>query len=265
MSLIKAENLTFSYPGSFDLIFENAGFQIDTDWKLGFIGRNGKGKTTFLNLLLGKYPYSGVIQAHVGFSYFPFTVENPEDLAFDVAREIAPQAEDWQILRELFLLSVAEDVLYQPFSTLSQGEQTKLMLAALFLRKNEFLLIDEPTNHLDDGARTTLCGYLNRKKGFILVSHDRHFLDGCVDHILAINRANIQVQKEISPPGIRIRPGRTALRPPGMRSSKSPSGSWRPPRSNAPAGLTRWKRPSLTPRIPACGWTGAMWAIRRRK
>lgn len=57
MSMIKVQDLTFSYPGSFDNIFEDVNFQIDTDWKLGFIGRNGRGKTTFLNLLLGNYEY----------------------------------------------------------------------------------------------------------------------------------------------------------------------------------------------------------------
>ncbi len=51
MSLINVSNLTFSYPGSFDNVFENVSFQIDTDWKLGFTGRNGRGKTTFLKLL----------------------------------------------------------------------------------------------------------------------------------------------------------------------------------------------------------------------
>ena len=48
MSMIKIENLTFSYPGSYDPVFEQINFQIDTDWKLGLIGRNGRGKTTFL-------------------------------------------------------------------------------------------------------------------------------------------------------------------------------------------------------------------------
>ena len=57
MSQISVSNLTFGYEGSFDNIFEEASFLIDTDWRLGFIGRNGKGKTTFLNLLLGKYEY----------------------------------------------------------------------------------------------------------------------------------------------------------------------------------------------------------------
>ena len=54
MAQINVTNLTFGYDGSFDYIFENVSFSVDTDWKLGFIGRNGKGKTTFLNLLLGK-------------------------------------------------------------------------------------------------------------------------------------------------------------------------------------------------------------------
>ena len=59
MSMIRAEYLTFSYPESYDNIFEDACFQIDTDWKLGFVGRNGRGKTTLLKLLLGEYEYSG--------------------------------------------------------------------------------------------------------------------------------------------------------------------------------------------------------------
>ena len=54
MSQINVSNLTFTYEGSFEPVFENVSFSIDTNWKLGFIGRNGKGKTTFLNLLLGK-------------------------------------------------------------------------------------------------------------------------------------------------------------------------------------------------------------------
>ncbi|MBP9482170.1 MAG: ATP-binding cassette domain-containing protein, partial [Parabacteroides sp.] len=76
MSLINVSNLTFSYEGSYDNIFENVSFQIDTDWKLGFIGRNGRGKTTFLNLLLGKYAYSGNISSTVKFEYFPYDVED---------------------------------------------------------------------------------------------------------------------------------------------------------------------------------------------
>lgn len=88
-----------------------------------------------------------------------------------------------------------QDFLYRPFKSLSSGEQSKVLLAALFLRENNFLLIDEPTNHLDMQARTVVSSYLQKQKGFVLVSHDRNFLDNCVNHILTINKANIEVQK----------------------------------------------------------------------
>ena len=74
MSQISVMNLTFAYEGSFDDIFENVSFSIDTDWKLGFIGRNGKGKTTFLRLLTGGYSYEGSISASTAFDYFPYAV-----------------------------------------------------------------------------------------------------------------------------------------------------------------------------------------------
>lgn len=194
MSMIRVENLTFAYPSSYDNIFENVNFQIDTDWKLGFIGRNGKGKTTFLNLLLGKYEYEGKILSSVQFDYFPYNVGQKEQWTEEVLRQVCPLAEQWELLRELSYLDVREDALWRPFSTLSNGEQTKVLLAALFLNEGHFLLIDEPTNHLDTKARETVSAYLKKKKGFILVSHDRCFLDGCVDHILSLNRASIEVQ-----------------------------------------------------------------------
>lgn len=194
MSMIKAEGLTFAYPSSYDNIFENVNFQIDTDWKLGFVGRNGRGKTTFLNLLLGKYDYKGKIISSVKFDYFPYPVNDKTMLTEQILQEVCPAAESWELLRELSYLEVNHDVLWRPFDTLSNGEQTKVMLAALFLNEDRFLLIDEPTNHLDTKAREIVSSYLKRKKGFILVSHDRCFLDGCIDHILSLNRANIEVR-----------------------------------------------------------------------
>lgn len=195
MSVINVSNLTFAYEGSYDNVFENVSFQIDTDWKLGFTGRNGRGKTTFLNLLLGKYEYSGSISSNVDFEYFPYEVEDMSAMTLEVMRQAAPQAEDWEMIRETSLLEVDTEVLYRPFDTLSNGERTKVLLAALFLGANRFLLIDEPTNHLDAEGRRKLGEYLKKKKGFILVSHDRELLDNCVDHILSINRANIDIQK----------------------------------------------------------------------
>lgn len=231
MSIINVKDLTFSYEGVYDNIFEHTSFQIDTDWKLGFIGRNGRGKTTFLNLLLGKYEYKGSIETSVTFDYFPYEVADQEKLTLEVMKEVIAPYKEWELEKErcinenteeammrygeieelyqahdgyviddlikieLNKLLVGETVLYRSFSTLSKGEQTKVLLIALFLKKNNFLLIDEPTNHLDVEGRKVLAEYLGGKDSFILVSHDRNFLDQCVDHILSINRNTIDVQK----------------------------------------------------------------------
>lgn len=195
MSLIQINNLTFTYEGSFDPVFENVSFQIDTDWKLGFIGRNGKGKTTFLNLLMNRYEYSGSITSSVEFEYFPFPVKERSRMTLEILEEIDPLMEQWELIRELNLLDTDPEILYRSFSSLSFGEQTKALLAALFLKEQAFLLIDEPTNHLDGPAREKVAEYLSRKKGFILVSHDRDFLDRCVDHVLVLNRQTIEVRK----------------------------------------------------------------------
>ncbi len=193
MSIISVSNLTFAYDGSYDNVFTDVSFQLDTDWRLGFCGRNGRGKTTFLQLLMGKYEYRGVISASVEFEYFPFPVRDKTLPTLDILQALAPDIPIWKIQKEISLLALDEGVLYRPFETLSGGEQTKALLAGLFLKENRFLLIDEPTNHLDMAARQAVAEYLNGKSGFILVSHDRKFLDECTDHTLSINKNDIEV------------------------------------------------------------------------
>lgn len=195
MSIIQISNLTFGYEGSIENVFENVTFNLDTDWKLGLIGRNGKGKTTLLNLLRGKYHYQGTISKNVEFDYFPSEISNKEKMSIEVVQEIAPNAEDWEIIKEINLLKADAEILYRPFNTLSGGEQIKIQLIGLFLKGNNFLLIDEPTTHLDIETRENLVEYLKNKKSFILVSHDRNFLDKVVDHIISINNTNIEIQK----------------------------------------------------------------------
>lgn len=195
MSTIQIKNLTFGYDGSLENIFENVSLNIDTNWKLGLIGRNGKGKTTFLKLLLDKYKYSGQILKTVDVDYFPFEVENKEQMAIEIVNKIAPNAEDWEVIKELNLLNTDCEILYRNYNLLSGGEQVKILLVSLFLKENNFLLIDEPTNHLDIETRNNLAKYLSKKKGFILVSHDRVFLDKVVDHIISINNESISIEK----------------------------------------------------------------------
>ena len=196
MAQISVNNLTFAYEGSFDYVFEKVSFSIDTNWKLGFIGRNGKGKTTFLNLLLGKYPYDGSICATTRFDYFPYKIEEyqKEMPIAEFMEDLKPGCELWRVICELEELSESSDILYRPYCSLSPGERAKILLAILFSEENEFLLIDEPTNHLDKAARECVKAYLASKKGFILVSHDRDLLDACTDHCLVLNRCSLEVQ-----------------------------------------------------------------------
>ncbi len=196
MAQINVSHLTFSYEGSFDNIFEDVSFSIDTDWKLGLLGRNGKGKTTFLRLLQGRYSYRGTISAQAVFDYFPYTVsERQMQLsAAEFMEELKAGCEQWRVIRELERLGHGPEILYRSFAGLSLGEQTKILLAVLFSGEQDFLLIDEPTNHLDQASRENVKRYLASKKGFILVSHDRNLLDCCVDHVLVLNRRTIELQ-----------------------------------------------------------------------
>ena len=196
MAQIQVTDLTFSYDGSPDDVFRDVTFRIDTDWKLGLIGRNGKGKTTLLNLFMGRFDHKGSISTRTSFDYFPYEIadEDLEKTGEELAALWKPGSELWQVLIQMDQLKMDPECLYRPFSTLSFGERTRVMLAVLFATENEFLLIDEPTNHLDGRAREIVKEYLASKKGFILVSHDRDLLDGVCDHVLVLNRETIEVQ-----------------------------------------------------------------------
>lgn len=93
MSVIQINHLGFTYEGSSDPVFEDVTFQLDTDWKLGFIGRNGKGKTTFLRLLMNEYEYSGTITSSVEFEYFPYPIEDSSRMTYEIAGENNPAME----------------------------------------------------------------------------------------------------------------------------------------------------------------------------
>lgn len=228
MSQISLQNISFTYPGSHMAVFQGMELSLDTRWRLGLVGRNGSGKTTLLRLLSGALsPDEGSLTCPVGTEYFPFPVTEPDRPALEVAREsVAPfrvmeeemerslaggdllrygeiqeryqsaggYVIDESILRETAKLEVREEALHRPFSVLSPGERVKLLLAALLLRPGKFLLIDEPTSHLDAWGRRVVGNYLARGgKGFLLVSHDRDFLDAATDHTLALGAKGAEI------------------------------------------------------------------------
>jgi lincosamide and streptogramin A transport system ATP-binding/permease protein len=173
MSNIEISNLSFRYEDASDIIFNDLNLNLDSTWKLGLVGRNGRGKTTFLNLLRGKLQGTGEIESKLIFSYFPITVKNPENITL---YELQDQAsfEQWELERELNLMNTDPNLLWQPFDTLSGGEQTKVLLALSFTDRDAFPLIDEPTNHLDEESRMQVAQYLKKKhdKGFIASYED---------------------------------------------------------------------------------------------
>ena len=179
MPVININNLTFGYDCSEKILFDDVSIVLDTSWKLALAGRNGRGKTTFFKLLRGELPYSGTITG------VPDTVIFPMD-------ELS-ENEDWKVRKELNLMGADPDIMWRPMDTLSGGERTKLMLANLFASDGIYPLIDEPTNHLDRQGREAVADYLSSKDGFILISHDRAFLDRCTDHTLVITKTGLEL------------------------------------------------------------------------
>jgi lincosamide and streptogramin A transport system ATP-binding/permease protein len=232
MSQISINDMEFYYEDFYNPVFKEVNLNLETDWKLGLIGRNGRGKTTLLKLLSSELsPTKGAINTHTSMIIFPFECVTNYTNTLDVIKEciggvksIEDEMEECLvnntessikrynellgdyiekdgyhleafIRKELNLLELDEGLLKRDFDTLSGGEQTKVLLLSLFLRKDTFLLLDEPTEHLDIENKKIIANYLKHKKGFILVSHDRHLLDESVDHILSINKANITLEK----------------------------------------------------------------------
>lgn len=232
MSLIQIQNLSFSYSNPYRIIFNDFDLSLDTSWKTGVVGSNGRGKSTLLKLLAGLLePAAGKIAIPLKTSYFPYALETAHKKVKAVIRDSIAPFSLWEkemeklivsgsetdlasygeildlyndadgfemdgfIEKEVSLMGLDTEILERDFHTLSGGEQTRCFICALFLKKNSFALLDEPTNHLDLSGRETLANYLSRKHGFILVSHDRSFLDHCTDHILALEKKSTSIFK----------------------------------------------------------------------
>ena len=172
--------------------------------KLGIIGNNGTGKSTFIKLLLGEVPAdSGTwdIGTTVRFGYYAQTGLQFEEgkKVIDIVRDIAEvvdlgngQKMTASQFLQMFLFSPNQQ--YDYVGKLSGGERQRLHLCSVFMRSPNFLILDEPTNDLDIPTLNVLEDYLRNFQGcLIVVSHDRYFMDRVVDHLFVFHgNGNVQ-------------------------------------------------------------------------
>ena len=117
MGTIQVKNVSFKYPAMVNNIFESLNLKIDAGWKLGLIGRNGRGKTTLLKILLGQLTYQGQITSDLNFYYYPQTIGNKKLPTRIVVQELSGLAEYdlWKIEVELEKLQLDIKILDQEF------------------------------------------------------------------------------------------------------------------------------------------------------
>ncbi|MBT3830524.1 MAG: ABC-F family ATP-binding cassette domain-containing protein [Gammaproteobacteria bacterium] len=232
MSTIIFTRVEFNYTSPYSEIFSDLSLILDSTWRSGLVGRNGRGKTTFLKLLDGELePVSGEITNTLSTRYFPGDVPAKGQSTLVVIRNLIAPYDLWEsemarllelsdpdsleaysqlqsqyqdargykinglIEREIQKMGLSREVLDRPFEVLSLGQQTQIQIVSLFLGQPTFALIDEPTNHLDIECRKALGDYLSQQHGFLLVSHDRALLNACTDHIISINRSDVRVNQ----------------------------------------------------------------------
>ena len=193
MAAIHVNNLTFCYDNSFDNIFEHVTFTLDTNWKLGFIGRNGKGKTTFFRILMGlESADSGQI---TGLKDIRISAVFQEDRLCETFTPVdnvlltaASSLTKAQAITELQTL-LPKDTLTRPVYTLSGGQKRRTAICRALLAPFDLLILDEPFTGLDEETRMKVIRYLKKKchgKLVLLSTHqetDAEALGGIVIHL----------------------------------------------------------------------------------
>ncbi len=192
----KTEKLSKSYGDN--QVLKDVDFIIERGEKVAFVGKNGEGKTTLMKIIAGVLDYQGRMKMGQNLSTGYFA-QNQDELLDDsktvfetvdaiATGEIRTKTRD---ILGAFLFS-GEDV-DKKVKVLSGGERSRLSLALMLLRSNNFLLMDEPTNHLDMRSKDILKLALSNYDGtLIVVSHDRDFLDGLVDKVYEFRNKNIK-------------------------------------------------------------------------
>ena len=187
-NVLAVSDLTVGYPANH--LASDLNFVLHRGERLGVIGANGSGKTTFLKTIAGALdPLWGGLTwgANVHLDFFDQELSSLDDRA-TVLEEMAvaaPRAMEGELRGYLARFLFTGDEIYKSVAALSGGERSRLALAKLIYSRANVLILDEPTNHLDIPAREALESALDEYQGTIItVSHDRYFLDQIATEIL---------------------------------------------------------------------------------
>ena len=177
--IIDCYDVSFGY-GEGGALVKDFSYKFQRYDRIGIVGRNGIGKSTFIDLLIGLLePASGRIERgeSLKIGYY-----RQDGMQFDEGQTVLETVSNLGLLNQFLF---PHDMLNNPVSKLSGGEKRRLYLLTILMQQPNFLLLDEPTNDLDIVTLNILEEYLLDFKGsLIVVSHDRHFLDRVVDHLL---------------------------------------------------------------------------------
>ena len=195
--VLRADDISYSFD---DMpIFKNVSCEIERDQKVALVAANGKGKTTILNVVAGKYPCqkgSITFGHNVKFAFFEQEQERVMDASktiFDEVESVCTTSEMRQKVRMMLgaFLFPGDDA-YKKIGVLSGGERNRVAMAKVLLTNANFLLLDEPTNHLDLESKEILLKALKDYTGTVLfVSHDRTFLDELATHVFELTPTGI--------------------------------------------------------------------------
>lgn len=198
--MVSIENICLTFDDQ--TIFDHISCVINNHDRIGLVGANGSGKSTLLRIIAGQQkPDSGTIQktsdTKIGYMPQELTLASTKTILdeaiincdYDETNEQAIRAQAKKILLGL---GFKTEQLLQPVTSLSVGWKMRLLLGQLLLQNADFYLFDEPTNHLDIVAQEWFLDFLkNARFGFILVCHDRYFLDQLCTHIFELENAQL--------------------------------------------------------------------------
>lgn len=197
--VLKVSQLAFRYEDSNDLLFSSITFHANRGDRIALVGPNGVGKTTLLNVLLGKLRHeSGNIQlgTNVEIGYYD---QEQADLTSSKT-VLAELWDDYPTVDEKDIRTVLGNFLFtgddvlRPVHSLSGGEKARLALSKFMLQKANLLILDEPTNHLDIDSKEVLeSALINFPGTIIFVSHDRYFINKIADQVVELERTKATV------------------------------------------------------------------------